>query len=53
MEKKDTKTTNEKPVSLAPLKFTEALAALLKVKPKDEKQEEKEKQEKKQKKSSD
>ena len=27
------KTTNEKPISLAPLKFKEALAAFMKVKP--------------------
>jgi len=30
----DTKTTNEKPVSLAPLNLKEALGGLLKVKPK-------------------
>ena len=53
MEKEDTKTTNEKPVSLKPLSFKEALAGLLKVKPEDEKHEEKEKQDKKQKKPSD
>jgi hypothetical protein len=43
----------EKPVSLATLRFTEALAALIRVKLKDEDEQEKEeKQEKKQKKSS-
>lgn len=30
----ENKTTNEKPISLSPLNFREALAALLKVKPK-------------------
>ena len=34
VDEKDTKVTNEKPVSLFPLDFKEALAALLKVKPK-------------------
>jgi hypothetical protein len=35
-ERKDEKkTTSEKPVSLAPLSLTEALGALLKVKPKE------------------
>ena len=33
MEKEEKKTTNEKPVSLSPLGFKEALAAFLKVKP--------------------
>jgi len=33
-----TKTTSEKPISLSPLNFKEALAALLKVKPKEEKE---------------
>jgi hypothetical protein len=33
-KREGTKTTNEKPVSLFPLDFKEALAALLKVKPK-------------------
>ena len=43
METKETKTTSEKPVSLYPLNFKEAVAALLKVKPKpkDEKPEKK------------
>lgn len=50
MEEKDTKTTNEKPVSLNPLTFKEALSGLLKVKPEEEKEEEK--PEKKEKKSS-
>jgi len=42
-ESKEKKTTSKKPVSLAPLDFKEALAALLKVKPKlkEEKNEEK------------
>lgn len=42
-KKNQQKTTNEKPVSLLPLGFKEALAALLKVKPKtkEEKAEEK------------
>ena len=35
------KTTNEKPVSLFPLDFKEAVAALLKVKPEEEKKKEK------------
>ena len=39
---KETKTTSEKPVSLSPLKFKEALDALLKVKPEEEKKEDKE-----------
>ena len=53
MKDKEKKPTNEKPVSLATLRFTEALAALLRVKLKDEDEQEKEeKQEKKQKKSS-
>ena len=34
MEEKDKKITNEKPVSLYPLDFKEALAAFLQVKPK-------------------
>ena len=34
MDKKQTKITSEKPVSLSPLNFKEAIAALLKVKPK-------------------
>jgi len=34
-KKEEQKTTNEKPVSLAPLNLKEALDALLKVKPKD------------------
>ncbi len=33
--KKEKKTTNEKPVSLYPLSFDEALKRILKVKPKD------------------
>lgn len=36
------KTTNEKPVSLFPLNFNEAVAAFLKVKPEEEKVEKKE-----------
>jgi len=42
-KEKESKTTNEKPVSLYPLDFKEAVAALLKVKPKpkEEKAEEK------------
>jgi len=32
MAKKETKTTNEKPVSLSPLNFKDALAALLRIK---------------------
>ena len=45
---KDEKVTSEKPVSLSPLGFKEALVALLKVKPKpkEEKQREEQKQEK-------
>ncbi len=43
MDDKDKKVTNEKPVSLKPLNFKEALLGLLKVKPKKgEKQKEKE-----------
>jgi hypothetical protein len=38
----DEKVTNEKPVSLSPLGFKEALAALLKVKPKPKEEEPKE-----------
>ena len=38
---KNKKTTSEKPVSLNPLNFKEALEALLKVKPEEEKKEEK------------
>ncbi len=34
-EKEEKKTTNEKPVTLAPLNLKEALEGLLKVKPKD------------------
>jgi len=34
-EKDEKKTTNEKPVSLAPLDFKEALEGLLKVKPEE------------------
>ena len=41
------KTTSEKPVSLAPLDFKEALAALLKVKPKSKEEKAKEKKEQK------
>ena len=33
MDKKEKKSTNEKPVSLYPLSFKEAVAAMLKVKP--------------------
>jgi len=33
MENEEKKTTNEKPISLKPLKFKEALAAFMKVKP--------------------
>jgi hypothetical protein len=36
MNDKDKKTTSEKPVSLNPLNFKEALDALLKVKPEEE-----------------
>jgi hypothetical protein len=46
---KDEKVTNEKPVSLYPLNFKEAVAALLKVKPKpkeEPKEQEKLRQEK-------
>jgi hypothetical protein len=42
-DKRENKTTNEKPVSLSPLGFKEALAALLKVKPKVKKEETEEK----------
>ena len=38
---KDSKITNEKPVSLYPLGFKEAVAALLKVKPKERESNEK------------
>lgn len=42
-KKQKSKTTNEKPVSIHPLEFEEALKALLKTPtPKEEKQEEKE-----------
>jgi len=46
--KRSNKTTNEKPISLYPLGFREAVAALLKVKPKpkDEQPKEDQKQEK-------
>jgi len=37
---KEEKVTNEKPVSLSPLGFKEALAALLKIKPKPKPKEE-------------
>lgn len=36
-KKEEKKTTSEKPVSLSPLNFKEALEALLKVKPKNDK----------------
>jgi len=42
---KEKKTTSEKPVSLSPLGFKEALVGLLKVKPKKEEEPDKEKQE--------
>ena len=48
---KDSKIANEKPVSLYPLNFKEAVAALLKVKPKP-KEEPKEQEEQKQEKPS-
>jgi hypothetical protein len=38
MAEKEKKVTNEKPVSLFPLDFKEALAAFLKVKPKSKEQ---------------
>jgi hypothetical protein len=44
-KKESKKTTNEKPVSLSPLGFKEALAALLKVKPKPKKEKAEEKKE--------
>lgn len=40
---KDKKTTSEKPISLSPLKFKEALEALVKVKPEKEKKEQEKK----------
>ena len=43
MNDKDKKTTSEKPVSLNPLGFKEALEALLKVKPGEEKKEQEKK----------
>jgi len=43
----NSKSTNEKPVTLSPLSFKEALEALLKVKPEEEKKEVKEKEPKK------
>ncbi|NLJ38973.1 MAG: hypothetical protein GX432_09465 [Candidatus Atribacteria bacterium] len=46
-DEKNKKTTSEKPVSLNPLGFKEALDALLKVKPEEEKKEDKEKEPKK------
>lgn len=51
-EKDEEKTTNEKPVSLAPLNLKEALDGLLKVKPK-EKPKKKPRKKKESKKSSD
>jgi hypothetical protein len=47
METKEKKTTSEKPVSLSPLTFKEALAALLKVKPKPKEEKTEEKKEEK------
>jgi endo-1,4-beta-D-glucanase Y len=44
---KEEKVTNEKPVSLSPLGFKEALAALLKVKPKPKEEKTEEKKEEK------
>jgi endo-1,4-beta-D-glucanase Y len=44
---KDEKVTNENPVSLSPVGFKEALAALLKVKPKTKEQKAEEKKEEK------
>ncbi len=44
---KDSKVTNEKPVSLYPLNFKEAVAALLKVKPNPKKEKAEEKKEEK------
>lgn len=44
---KENNTTSEKPVSLSPLKFKEALEVLLKVKPEEEEKEEREKETKK------
>jgi len=46
-KKESNKTTNEKPVSLSPLGFKEALAALLKVKPKPKEEKAEEKKEEK------
>jgi len=46
-KKEQKKTTSEKPVSLAPLDFKEALAALLKVKPKQKEEKVEEKKEEK------
>jgi len=53
--KKDSKITNEKPVSLFPLDFKEALAAFLQVKPKSKEEMDKaiKQKEKKNKKPSD
>jgi hypothetical protein len=53
--KKDNKITNEKPVSLFPLDFKEALAAFLQVKPKPKEEMDKaiKHKEKKEKKTSD
>ena len=47
MDKKQPKITSEKPVSLSPLNFREALAALLKVKPKAKEEKAEEKKEEK------
>lgn len=43
---KDKKTTNEKPISLLPLNFKDALAALLKTKPEPQEKKKKEKKNK-------
>jgi len=45
--KQEVKITNEKPVSLFPLDFKEAVAALLKVKPKPKEEKAEEKKEEK------
>ncbi len=47
VDNKDEKITNEKPVPLSPLGFKEALAALLKVKPKPKEEGTEEKKEEK------
>lgn len=47
VDNKDEKITNEKPISLSPLDFKEALAALLKVKPKPKEEKVEEKKEEK------